>query len=327
MPVVSLKKKVDTLLNNAVQSIQVGVEDFQSSDPRRVLSAVRNITAGVLLLFKEQLKILSPSNSNEVLLKQRIRPSRGSDGKVSFVGNGKKTVDVSQIRERFEALGITVDWKRLDNIVRVRNDIEHYCTNESDVRVKELLSNSFVVIRDFVFEYLNYEPVELLGEEAWSALLTVSEVYERELAECQKELESVRWSSETLEAVSEEVRCPKCHSKLVKPTDAEQAPQLLEFHCSSCGEYFLFEDVVTHLVQEHYFAENYIAGTDGGDPPTTNCHECGEDTFVLLEGQCVKCGATLAYETCTFCGEELGPDEQGLNGLCSYHYHMASKND
>lgn len=63
---------MDTLLNNAISSIQIGIEDYESEDERRVLSAVRNLTAGILLLFKEKLSELSPGDSNEVLLKQQI---------------------------------------------------------------------------------------------------------------------------------------------------------------------------------------------------------------------------------------------------------------
>lgn len=63
---------MDTILANAVASVQIGVEDYLSDDPRRVLSAVRNLSAGILLLFKERLRELSPTNSDEVLIKQQI---------------------------------------------------------------------------------------------------------------------------------------------------------------------------------------------------------------------------------------------------------------
>ena len=37
------------LLQNAVVSIQLGLEDFASEDERRVISAVRNLYSGVFL--------------------------------------------------------------------------------------------------------------------------------------------------------------------------------------------------------------------------------------------------------------------------------------
>jgi hypothetical protein len=98
------------LLTNAVESIQVGVEDYQSGTRPRLLSAVRNIHAGILLLHKEALRRASPRDSGDVLMMARSRPSRDASGNVIFVGVGTKTVDTQQIRERFEDLGIKADW-------------------------------------------------------------------------------------------------------------------------------------------------------------------------------------------------------------------------
>ncbi|UJP07023.1 MAG: hypothetical protein LZF84_08170 [Nitrosomonas sp.] len=124
-------------MKNAVASIQIGIEDYYSKDPRRALSAVRNISAGILLLFKERLRELSPSDSDEVLIKQQIYPELDSSGDLVFLGKGKNTVDVRQIQERFNSLGVIADWKRLDAVVKIRNDIEHYCTIESTSRMKD----------------------------------------------------------------------------------------------------------------------------------------------------------------------------------------------
>ena len=60
------------LFANAVESVQIGVEDLLKNDDRRVLSAVRNVHAGVLLLCKEKLRRLSPAD--ELLLAQRFQP-------------------------------------------------------------------------------------------------------------------------------------------------------------------------------------------------------------------------------------------------------------
>ena len=49
-------------LANAIESIQVGIEDWQTGTHPRLLSAVRNIHAGILLLFKEALLRQSPEH-------------------------------------------------------------------------------------------------------------------------------------------------------------------------------------------------------------------------------------------------------------------------
>src|SRR3954467_2940312 len=100
------------LLDNAIESIQVGVEDYRSGTRPRLLSAVRNIHAGILLLYKEALRRESPADSNDVLLMAKNLPSRDSIGKVTIVGVGRKTVDTQQIKERFQGLGIGTDWSR-----------------------------------------------------------------------------------------------------------------------------------------------------------------------------------------------------------------------
>ena len=68
------------LLTNAVESIQVGVEDWQLGTRARLLSAVRNIDAGILLLFKEALVRASPDHSNEALIKARVLPKTEGGG-------------------------------------------------------------------------------------------------------------------------------------------------------------------------------------------------------------------------------------------------------
>lgn len=129
------------ILNNAIDSIVLGLEDYESSDRKRLISCTRNIFAGILLLFKHKLSILSPKNSDEVLIKQRVLPKKGSTGQIVWSGKGKKTVDVQQIRERFKSLGVKTHWDRIKKINEFRNDIEHYHSNLSKDAIRNLLSN------------------------------------------------------------------------------------------------------------------------------------------------------------------------------------------
>ncbi len=72
------------LLTNATSSIRLGVEDYKSGDSDRMLSAVRNIHAGILLLYKEALRRKSPENTNDVLVKAQIRPELNSTGEMNL---------------------------------------------------------------------------------------------------------------------------------------------------------------------------------------------------------------------------------------------------
>lgn len=323
-----LLRKMDTILKNAIASIQLGVEDFRSGDERRSLSAVRNMTAGILLLFKEKLRQLSPASSDEVLIKKSIRPTRNAGGGVTFQGEGKKTVDVQEIKERFRSLGVEADFGRVDEVILLRNDIEHYRTGATAETIKVVLAKSFVVIRDFIAAELNEDPADLLGEPTWGTLLEENDVYERELAACRAALDEVDWDSAAMEQIAHNVRCQHCGSDLVRPIDPHvEHHYQLELRCSSCGKESSFDEVIEPAVRDFYEWETYVAMTDGGNQPTATCYECGKETFIIGEGKCIACRGELEFTECAICGEGLGPDDQDNNGLCGYHAWQAQKDD
>jgi hypothetical protein len=317
-----------TLLGNAIDSIQIGVEDHVSDDPRRVLSAVRNITAGMLLLFKERLRQLSPADSDEVLIKQKIRPARDKDDGIKFIGEGTKTVDVQQIKERFKDLGVGTDWSRVDAIIRVRNDVEHYVSSEPNSRVKELIANTFAVVRDFISEELNLEAHDLLGDETWAVMLNVSEVYEAHRAECLAELGRLPWWSPGMARTAEYLRCCHCDSDLIKPQSiAEKLGIAQRMVCTACGEGMALEDIIQEALDECFYGDQYYAMTKGGDPPLGYCTNCCSLSHIVDDNICVKCGQPYEFMKCARCGQGLSGDEQEYGGLCGYCEYQASKED
>ena len=110
-------------------------------------------------------------------MKSKVIPKRGSDGGIKFVGVGKKTVDIQQIKERFEGLHIVTDWKRFDAMTQVRNDIEHYYTNVTPKALQSVVADAFIILRAFVATQLGADPRELLGEETWHVMLEVADIY------------------------------------------------------------------------------------------------------------------------------------------------------
>jgi hypothetical protein len=313
---------MNSLIDNAALSLKMGIEDYQSPKPERALSAVRNVTAGVLLLFKEKLRLLSPDGSDEVLLKEKILPVRADSGAVSFKGIGKKTVTVQQIKERFKSLGISVDWKRVDKIVQLRNDIEHYYSGESDARMRELIADTFLVIRDFLAPCLSLEPTTVLDEETWA---TVQEVYQKELSECRAETAKVEWPRDELRSVSEYLRCSNCHSELLKPqaTGVVDIAELI-FKCTSCGATNPFQEIIEAGIDEYLGGEAYIAAKDGDEPPYGRCPYCGLETYLMEPNFCAACFYEHEYKECMICGEMLSIEEQRL---CSYHAYVFDKEE
>lgn len=277
------------LLNNAVESIQVAIEDYDVGTPARLRSCVRSIHAGILLLFKERLRQLSPAGSNELLIKAKFKPQKREDGTVVLVGDGRKTVDLQQIEERFGSLGVTADWKRFKAITNIRNEIEHYYTTVTQKALHSLIADAFVVIRSFVRSELGDDPRNLLGDGAWQRMLDVSAVYDQERAECDALLAKVAWGSGTLEQGIRSVSCSGCGSTLLRPVDASIDVQSLVLVCTACGETAGAEEFVPSAVESELGFAAHIAIKDGGDEPYTTCPNCGEETYVLEgEMRCVK---------------------------------------
>ena len=309
------------ILKNGVEAIQIGLEDFKSEDPRRAQSAVRNIFAGMLLLFKEKLRRLSPEDSDEVLIKQRIEPFLDGNDELSFKGKGDKTVDVYQIRERFKGFGIAVDWKAVEDVNKLRNAIEHYYTEMAPSVINEIVSKSFGIIRDFCVRYLNEEPVALFGQQAWDIFLETDEVYEKEKKESEESFAKVDWRYDILTEAVKNMRCPKCQSELIQVTDVNkyEPNEDLLLSCRKCNFEFDLADVIEECVADELAGEAYLAVTDGGNDPYTECPDCGKDTFVFSEECCIACGYEQESKTCAVCGTGLDVDEAYEGEICSYH--------
>lgn len=312
-----------SLLVNAVESIQVGVEDYLMDDGRRYLSAVRNICAGILLLYKAKLCQLSPSHDGEILIKKDIGPSYDDEGNVIFVGKGHRTVDVYEIETRFKSLKIQVDWPKFRELNQLRNDVEHYYTEKSPNAVREIVAKSFVLIRDFIDQHLEQEPLKLLGDECWQALLKTAEVYAAEEDACRQSLEKIDWKYKTLKDTLKKLRCPApaCHSSLIKTEDEGEYDTSTILICSSCGEEFEFGDVVEQCLSDSLAAETYTAIKDGGEAPLDQCPGCYHNTYMLSEEHCALCDYEQEYLECEMCGTTLSLNEQSLDGYCSYCDH------
>lgn len=307
-----------SIIRNAIDSIQIGIEDYESTDDRRSISAVRNISAGVLLLYKEKLCQLSPEDNKELLIKQNIRPIQNDKGEIVFEGKGHKTVDVFSIQERFTSLNITVDWNRFSEINKLRNDLEHYYTSESPDAVREIVAKSFLLIRDFLTEYLEKKPQETLGDEAWSTLLEVSDVYSVEEDACKASIEKIDWKYEAVKDSLKNLRCNKCHSSLIEaPFPEEDCYPMVNLHCRSCNNDFCSDDIIEQCIDDSLAGEAIRNAMDGGDSPYDSCFECGRNTYIHSEECCVACEYELEYKFCEMCDTTLSIEEQFNEGKCS----------
>jgi hypothetical protein len=315
-----------SILNNAIDSIILGLEDFESSDRRRLISCTRNIFAGILLLFKYKLSLLSPKNSDEVLIKQNVLPKKDSAGNIVWSGKGKKTVDVQQINDRFESLGVKTHWDRIEKINNFRNDIEHYHSDLSKDAIRDLLSNCFIVISDFIIEELSLEPRQILGENSWNILVSVAEVYQKEKEECNDAIDEMNWASDSLGDALKEISCEKCASGLLTLKKVEKQREYTVLLCKSCQSEYEYEEIIEHAISEYFSYESYLSVTDGNTLPLINCPECGHETYVYSEQQCLLCGSSFVH-VCGRCDNDIMPEEIDGSGFCGWCSHMMSKDD
>lgn len=312
------------LLTNAIESIRVGVEDYKAGTRPRLLSAVRNIHSGILLMYKEVLRRLSPRDSDDALIMSKIVPVLDKNKKVKFVGAGKKTVDVQEIRERFSALGIKTNWTRLERISSVRNDLEHRHPQMDQKALAGLISDSFLIIRDFVTDELEDNPRDLLGEDTWQTMLEVADVYEKEKGESTRLIETAKWNSAALERGVADLTCDECGSDLLKPQDVSSNEIILE--CISCGSTQGPDEYAARAIKLALSGEAYSAAKDGGESPYAFCPNCGQEAYVMDEDQCAACGESVERE-CARCGESILAEELDSSPFCGYCAHMMSKDD
>jgi transcription elongation factor Elf1 len=320
---------MDTLLNNAIQSIQIGVEDFGSPDPRRILSAVRNIQAGILLLSKERLRVLSPPGSNEILIRTEVVAGRDDTGAVVFSGRGVRTIDQQQIINRYRELDISIDWAPLKRLTDHRNQLEHYQSSASIEVLREVIAQSARIIRELLLDVLKLDPATALGTDCWSVLLETEEVVAELQKRCATSLSNLQWRSPTvMRAFAEgDGLCPFCDSALIEQTNSDNTEQdRAHLRCLACGERTETNEVIAKALVTHLYGELYLAASQGGEPPIADCPSCEMETIVYEEDACVNCGAAMPHATCAVCHRDLTLDEMSNSDhLCGYHLNLFEK--
>jgi hypothetical protein len=322
----------DKLKQNAVTSIRLGVEDFQRAsapvaqggDPERALSAVRNLFAGMLLLFKYGLamRVTKPEEIDLVLFNppKQIVPHPDGKGGVQWrpVGKfAKQTIDVEGIKARFEAFKIDVDWDAMAQLQVERNNLEHLHPTKSAGAIAGFVAEMFPILQRFVVDELDEIPSDFLGP-GWKIMLEHRDFFEARLKEC-----LAAWPSVVPDGVQkymEMVRCDECASALVQPGGDDHE----EYACVACGARVSFIQQLAELIVEE---EGGYSPYDGDEPPVIDCPQCDKPLFVVSDGECRWCDYELEDRECLVCEEPLGVNEQGNGGLCFYHLNQIHKDD
>ena len=315
------------LLQNAIISIRLGLEDYESKNKHRVLSATRNLYAGVLLLCKEVLRLYSPPDSNDVLIKKTKGVTKDRDGGIRMVGVGENTVGRVEIEKLFKQLQL-VDLSKLGRLAKIRNNIEHSHAPAPGA-IQEAIAGAMPIIRSVIVKELEDEPSELLGQKAWSVLLEEAKVFKEEKDACMASFENVEWNSGALKASVSKLHCPKCSSSLIKNEFEGASQDDVRLVCSECSEILERETAFEDALVESKRIESYIAVKDGGEESLGDCPECHREMYVFEENKCANCDFSIEGYTCSRCSEPLRLDDCQFGDYewCSYCAHMISKSD
>lgn len=317
---------MDSLYNNAIQSLQLGLEDYDSDDSKRQISAVRNCYAGILLLAKHVLTEVAPEANPKLLLAARIKPVPDGDGGITFEPHGEATIDFDTIGTRLKDFGLNIDQASLKTLGKYRKNIEHYFLDEDSAKVREALANALPVVVD-LFRVSKIEPRSALGD-TWDTMLEVKDVFQKELSTCEETFRNIESPLGTLSEDS--FSCPECGSRLVEQAESANTNIAdIRAHCRACGADFDSKAAVEQALKSRYEWENYVAMTDGGDPALGECPECGNMTYIQHDeiNGCAWCGMSL--EKCWRCNVKLTPLIASVNdsALCDYCEHIMSKDD
>jgi DNA-directed RNA polymerase subunit RPC12/RpoP len=315
------------LLENALTSIQLGVEDYQSNDPRRPVSAVRNFYAGVLLLGKHCLLAAAPEADPMQVLATRYKPVPDNDGGVEFEPKGQATIDLQELKDRFSDFDIPWPSGDIKKLQKLRNNLEHYHSPAPKEEMREAIAQCFPLVEGFC-RYVEITPSDALGD-AWQVMLAAESFFKQQKQECDDSLANLPWFNQLDR--TEQFECPQCGSSLLYQEDRDNDdPAEANGGCYVCGVKLDAPSLVGAIVAGEFGVNEYRAAKEGEPPAIKSCPSCFEGTYVDVGDYvgCFLCQYTVEGE-CQRCGTELDADIMSVDNpdLCDYCAHMMSKDD
>ena len=263
------ERSLDALFVNAISSIEMGVQDSEAAAPARELSAVRNLHAGLFLLAKWLLVKRAPNAHESDVLAMRYEPKLDDNGAVIYKPVGEQTIGLQDIKRRFKSFGLSLSdsaVKALNDLARVRNDVEHLCPR-SEGSLRESVSRSYLVAAE-LFRLGGLDPAGCFLSDAWSVMLRHREVYEHELSACRETFKDVIWGFPGSRCPS--LQCLGCSSDLIERVPLEaQSPDRVPATCRACGQNMVVPTGFRHLFLE-----------DGRLAVLTSCPSCLHDTYI-----------------------------------------------
>ena len=221
-----LDDRVQQLYDHAIDSIEMGVGDFQmsESDPRRLMSSVRNVDAGLELLCKAH---IASTGFGRIVL----------PGKDGCPNKNLKTIGFKEICEDAKTWDVKID--RVLLLHRYRNDVEHFYPADREV-ARQHLANAFIWLCEFLKKELLRDPQANFTKATWAVLLNEREIMaqeEEDMINMFSELDLPDF--EMTELVPYHFKCPSCRSLIVTVAPGEEQG----FLCRRCGRHFTYAEL------------------------------------------------------------------------------------
>lgn len=318
---------MEKIMENAVGMITVGIEDYLQGSEYRKYSAVRNVYAGILLLYKAYLYRITPENGNQGDLIYSHDSDVDIDGNLSATYTRKikknKTIGFHEIKKLLKKIGYNVQKDKLNKLNELRCDIEHLYVNKELKNVDEIFYYSTSLIADFYFKKLNYDPCEDFEEEKWNSLIDRKKDFGERIKSSIKSFSNLQANFPQLEPIIGHMRCQSCRSRILHLAGLSDMPMYSTAICDNCGNKFQLSEIMDKTIEDVYGASDYTRVMDGENPIIVACPDCWGNYFSTESGACLACGYEQEYSQCPVCHNPISIDEQEFNGICARCAHRA----
>lgn len=285
------------LIENAKGSIRIGIEDYFMAKERhdrdkkfRMISALRNIYAGVLIMFKERLLRLSTDRC--LIFKETDEKSNEMWQNEKKLNRDAKTVNVNDIKKLFKEFHVDYEEKYLNQLNQARNELEHFSADVSDDYLEELLVKAHHIILDFINGFEDESVENWIDRDQWERIERSYQLVQEEKNKIEMKYMNFCFFSDELAVRMKISICPNCSSSLLIPIGKKDDPVM---ECCYCKETYSPVEIIQSEHDEHY----NIRG--GGGPTLGMCPNCCEETLEE-DGEerifkCDNCG----YQQSSFC--------------------------
>lgn len=304
-----LENGLDFVLNS-INNLTIASEDTtdEYAKKRLIKYSLLHLSSGIELILKSR------------LLKEHwtyVFADMNKAKKELLVSGNFQSVDNDTLFTRLENLcSIKIkqnDVLTLKNLRNRRNRAEHFDFNESILSVESSIHKSISILIKFLV--VNYDVDDFSNDEGTlfaeikDAMRNLTKHYDDAKAIAQKILEQTGLSNHA-------VICPECQESFLLRD--------INVKCYFCGFEDTGESAANNYINNIMGMDEYSTVKDGGEYPLYECHQCGENTFVLDSENgralCFSCDFDCdvnELEFCSSCGSLFYKSDEESIGMCS----------